>query len=173
MLRASTITRVTICTATLLALMVVAAILVAYPSAADAGHRPPRILGLRTISSDFSVDETTERLQDEITARGLGIFAVVDHGANADSVGLELPPTKLILFGSPTVGTLLMQSNQTIGIDLPLKILVWEDDRGRVLIGYNTAGFLRTRHRIFDQDQVFENIAAALEGIAQGAAYDD
>ena len=126
--------------------------------------------GLTTLESDFDVKETVLNLQDEIQDRGLGIFAIIDHAANAEGVGMELRPTTLILFGSPMVGTVLMQSEQTIGIDLPLKFLVWEDACGEVLIGYNSTKFLKKRHKIKDRDQVFENIANALDAIAQAAA---
>ena len=129
-----------------------------------------RAKGLTTLESDFDVDETVLRLQDEILDRGLGIFAIIDHAAAAASVGMELRPTTLILFGSPTVGTVLMQSEQTIGIDLPLKYLVWEDACGKVRVGYNSTKFLKKRHKIKDRDQVFENIATALDAIAQAAA---
>jgi len=126
--------------------------------------------GLTTLESEFDVDETVSRLETEITNRPLGIFAIIDHADNAASVGMELRPTTLILFGSPTVGTVLMQSEQTIGIDLPLKYLVWEDACGNVRIGYNSTKFLKKRHKIKDRDQVFENIANVLDAIAQAAA---
>jgi uncharacterized protein (DUF302 family) len=100
----------------------------------------------------------------------LGIFAIIDHADNAASAGMELRPTVLILFGNPAVGTVLMQSEQTIGIDLPLKYLVWKDACGEVQIGYNSTKFLKKRHKIKDRDQVFENIANVLDAIAQAAA---
>jgi uncharacterized protein (DUF302 family) len=131
-----------------------------------------RAKGLTTLESDFDVVETVARLQEEILDRGLGIFAIIDHAANAEGVGMELRPTTLILFGSPAVGTVLMQSQQTIGIDLPLKYLVWEDACGKVRVGYNSTKFLKKRHKIKDRDQVFENIANALNAIAQAAAED-
>ena len=131
-----------------------------------------RAKGLTTVESDFDVAETVSRLETEITNRPLGIFAIIDHAANAEDVGLELRPTTLILFGSPTVGTVLMQSEQTIGIDLPLKYLVWEDACGKVRIGYNSTEFLKRRHRIKDRDQVFENIENTLDSIAEAAAKD-
>ena len=131
-----------------------------------------RTKGLTTVESDFDVAETVSRLETEITNRPLGIFAIIDHAAHAEDVGLELRPTTLILFGSPTVGTVLMQSEQTIGIDLPLKYLVWEDACGKVRIGYNSTEFLKRRHRIKDRDQVFENIENTLDSIAEAAAKD-
>ena len=129
-----------------------------------------RAKGLTTLESDFDVDETVLRLQEEILDRGLGIFGIIDHAENANGIGEVLRPTTLIFFGSPTVGTVLMQSEQTIGIDLPLKFLVWEDACGEVLIGYNSTKFLKKRHKIKDRDQVFENIANVLDAIAQAAA---
>ncbi|MDJ0736669.1 MAG: DUF302 domain-containing protein [Nostocaceae cyanobacterium] len=127
---------------------------------------------LQTIESQYSVEETVSRLQKEIKDRKLGIFATIDHAANAADVDLELPPTTLIIFGSPVVGTVLMQNQQTIGIDLPLKYLVWQDACGTVRIGYNTTRFLKIRHRIRDTDEVFNNIENALNAIAQKAARD-
>ena len=129
-----------------------------------------RARGLTTLESDFDVEDTVSRLEAEIMNRGLGIFAIIDHAANAASVDMELRPTTLILFGSPAVGTILMQSEQTIGIDLPLKYLVWEDACGEVQIGYNSTKFLKKRHKIKDRDQVFENIANVLDAIADQAA---
>lgn len=132
-----------------------------------------RISGFRSIRSDFSVEETVARLQAEITSRGLGIFGTIDHAAGAASVDLELRPTTLIIFGNPTLGTLLMQSNQTIGIDLPLKALVWEDECEVVRIGYNKAHTLARRHDITDKDKVIDNAENALRAIVSAAASDE
>lgn len=129
-----------------------------------------RIYGLTTISSNYSAAETLERLQSAILDRGLAVIAVIDHAANAANVGLELRPTTLILWGSATIGTQIMQSEQTVGIDVPLKFLVWENKKGDVHISYNTADFIQHRHRVRDNDDVFDTISGALESISTGAA---
>ena len=93
--------------------------------------------GLITLPSSFGPKETMIRLQAEVRARGMTIFSHIDHAAGASAVGLELRPTDLLIFGAAKVGTPLMQSAQTIGIDLPLKALVWQDAQGAVHLTYN------------------------------------
>ncbi|HEX4228172.1 MAG TPA: DUF302 domain-containing protein [Bryobacteraceae bacterium] len=95
-----------------------------------------------------SVDETLARLQKLLEAKSVHIFAVVDHSGEAEKAGLRMPNTKLIIFGSPKAGTPLMLSAPTIAIDLPLKILIWEDSDGKVWLGYNSADFLSGRHHV-------------------------
>lgn len=124
---------------------------------------------LRFVTSPYSVAETVTNLQREIEARGLRVMTTVDHAANAASVERELPPTQLLLFGNPNIGTGLMQRNQTIGIDLPQKFLVWEDDTGTVQIAYDNPAYLGARHKIVDADEVLENIAGALAAITAAA----
>lgn len=131
-----------------------------------------RAKGLEITESEFSVAETVERVKAEIAARPLNLIKEIDHAANADSVGEELRPTTLLIFGNPAVGTPLMQSNQTIAIDLPQKFLVWEDECGTVRIGYNDPSYLRKRHRIRDRDENFDNISNVLATIAHEAAVD-
>lgn len=126
--------------------------------------------GIQTVESENSFNVTLENLRAEITSRPLGIFGEVDHQANAVNAGLELGPTTLVIFGNPTVGTSLMQSNQAIGIELPLKMLVWEDDCGVVRIDYNRPFFLRQRFKIKDKNDVFKNVRDVLDAIATGAA---
>ena len=96
----------------------------------------------------------------------LKIIAQLDHQANASSVGLTLHPTRLILFGNPKLGTPLMQKNQMIGLDLPQKILIWEDDHGMVKVSYNNPEFLKSRHNIGDQEDIFTTISNALGAIS-------
>lgn len=86
------------------------------------------------------------RLEAAVSARGMTVFARVDHAAGAIAAGLELRPTDLLIFGSPKGGTALMQSVQTIGIDLPLKMLVWQDESGATWLSYNDPGWLAERH---------------------------
>ena len=102
--------------------------------------------GLIQVPSDFSVAQTITRLIAAVTSKGMTIFAVVDHGDGAEIAGLNLRPTQLVLFGSPKGGTPLMQVNQTAGIDLPLKALVWEDADRKVWLGYNDPAWIAQRH---------------------------
>ena len=121
--------------------------------------------GLTTIPSAFSVRETIDRLERIATARGLRVFARLDHAAGAAQVGLALRPTELILFGHPRGGTPLMQERQTAGLDLPLKALVWEDAEGHVWLTSNEVGWLAQRHGLTAQSSA---AVAALDA-GQGA----
>jgi uncharacterized protein (DUF302 family) len=96
--------------------------------------------------SAHSVDETVARLQAALRARGVTLFALVDHGGEAARVGLEMPPTKLLIFGSPKAGTALMLAAPRSALDLPLKILVWEDAGGSVRVSWNSPRYLAERH---------------------------
>ena len=123
--------------------------------------------GIVELPSRHSVDETVRRLSDLLQARGIKLFLVVDHSAEAAGAGLAMPPTKLVIFGSPKAGTPLMLAAPTAAIDLPLKVLVREDAEGRVWVGYNTPEYLRARHG-FPEDLV-QNVAA-VEALARAAA---
>lgn len=114
-----------------------------------------------------SVDETLQRLEKILRSRGLTIFAVVDHSGEAARVGLQLPPTKLVIFGSPKAGTPLMQAAPSVAIDLPLKILVWEDGDGKRWASYNTPEYLRERHGF--PVELTHNIAAVAVLAAEAA----
>jgi uncharacterized protein (DUF302 family) len=111
-----------------------------------------------------------DRLQAEIRALGMTVFARIDHAAGAAEVGLTLPPTELIIFGNARGGTPLMQSVQTVGIDLPLKALVWEDTAGKTWLSYNEPGWIAQRHGIANAEPVVSKIAAALSAISRKAA---
>jgi uncharacterized protein (DUF302 family) len=114
--------------------------------------------GIVTLASNHAVDETTARLQRAMQDKGLTLFALVDHGGEAAKVSMKMPPTKLLIFGSPKAGTPLMIASPSIAIDLPLKLLVWEDTAGRVWISYNSAEYLRDRHHL--PRELVQNIAA-------------
>jgi uncharacterized protein (DUF302 family) len=116
--------------------------------------------GLITIRSGNSVKVTVDRLEADLKAKGITVFARIDHAAGAVSAGMPLRPTELLIFGNPKAGTPLMQANQTIGIDLPLKVLVWEDAGGSVWITYNDPAWLAQRH------QLGNNGAAAVKAMA-------
>jgi len=107
--------------------------------------------------SNHSVEQTVERLKNILQAKGVMLFALVDHSGEAEKVGMKMPPTKLLIFGNPKAGTPLMLAAPSIAIDLPLKILIWEDARGKVWISYNSADYLRERHGL--PTDLLQNIA--------------
>jgi uncharacterized protein (DUF302 family) len=127
--------------------------------------------GLVTISSNHSVKETLDRLVDDLKSKNITVFARVDHAAGAASVGMPLRPTELLIFGNPKAGTPLMQSNQTIGIDLPLKVLGWEDAGGKVWLMYEDLRWVAERHRLSPATHAnVEALATALGNLARAAA---
>jgi uncharacterized protein (DUF302 family) len=109
------------------------------------------------------------RLRAEVKAKGMTIFAHIDHAAGATAVGLSLPPTELLIFGNAKGGTPLMQANQTIGIDLPLKALVWQDQSGKTWLSYNDPTWLATRHGL-DRERAVDAMASGLSALAGAAA---
>jgi uncharacterized protein (DUF302 family) len=119
--------------------------------------------------SKYSVKETVDRLAAALKDKGTTPVARVDHAAAAKGVGLELRPTEVLLFGNPRLGTPLMQANRHIAIDLPMKMLVWEDDAGKVWIGYTSPETLKTRHKLEGRDDVLKSMAGALEAFAIAA----
>jgi uncharacterized protein (DUF302 family) len=122
--------------------------------------------GLITIPSNFGPEETVNRLEKEIISQGINVFAHIDHAAGAGGVGMTLRPTTVILFGNPRGGTPFMQANQTIGIDLPLKALVWEDASGKTFLSYNDPAWLAKRHGITGLERATTTMSAALNTIA-------
>ncbi len=127
--------------------------------------------GLVTLESRHPAAETSERIKAEIEKRGMSIFARVDHAAAARAAGMELRPTEVLMFGNPRAGTPLMQADQTIGIDLPLKLLVWEDGAGKVWVSYNDPVWLGARHGLpAGEDDRLKGMAAGLQAIASAAA---
>jgi uncharacterized protein (DUF302 family) len=126
--------------------------------------------GLTTIASSFGPKETTDRLEAEISAKGMTVFARIDHRAGAADAGLELRPTNLIIFGNARGGTPLMQASQTSGIDLPLKALVWQDAAGKTSISYNEPSWIVQRHGLGVTAEIVDNMAAALSAISRKAA---
>lgn len=113
--------------------------------------------GLITRASRHSVDETLERLNGIIGAMGVTVFALVDHSGEAAKVGMKMCPTKLLIFGNPKSGTPLMLASPSIAIDLPLKVLVWEDADGRAWLSYNSSAYLQGRHKL--PQELVQNIA--------------
>jgi uncharacterized protein (DUF302 family) len=124
--------------------------------------------GLITVKSPHSPKDTMDRLEALLQQKGMTIFARIDHAAGAAKVGKTLRATELLIFGNPQGGTPFMECNQTVGIDLPLKALVWEDASGQVWLGYNDPAFLAQRHGV-PQCPVVENMKKALAGFTQEA----
>src|SRR5271169_3862337 len=102
--------------------------------------------GIINKASNHSVDETVEKLKGILQAKGVKLFALVDHSGEAEKVGMNMRPTKLLIFGNPKGGTPMMIAAPSIAIDLPLKILIWEDDQEKVWVSYNTPEYLAERH---------------------------
>lgn len=127
--------------------------------------------GLIITQSKFGPRDVIARLEEEIKAKGLTIFAAIDHAAGAAAVSLPLRFTYVLIFGSAKSGTPLMQDMQTIGIDLPLKILVWEDAEGRTWLGYNDPRWLSARHRLGSgSESTVAAMAALLNALVTKAA---
>jgi len=124
---------------------------------------------LVTKKSSHSVSVTADRFAAALKEKGITLVARVNHAGAAKKVGMELRPTELLIFGNPKLGTPLMQSNQTAGIDLPLKALVWQDAKGDVWIGYVAPDAIVARHGIADRAEVVKKMTGALEGLSAGA----
>jgi uncharacterized protein (DUF302 family) len=126
--------------------------------------------GLITLRSAFDPKETMARLEAEVRAKGMTVFAHIDHAAGATAAGLPLRPTDLLIFGAAKGGTPLMQAVQTVGIDLPLKALVWQDDTGATFVSYNDPAYLTHRHGLGESAKpVVEAMSGALKAIATKA----
>jgi uncharacterized protein (DUF302 family)/uncharacterized membrane protein YidH (DUF202 family) len=113
--------------------------------------------GIVDVPSNHSVDQTVERFKGILNAKGVTLFALVDHSGEAEKVGMKMPPTKLLIFGSPKGGTPVMLAAPSIAIDLPLKVLVWEDSSGKVWASYNSPAYLQQRHDV--PDELMQNLA--------------
>ena len=129
----------------------------------------PNQQGLVVIDGSYTLAETEARLVAALDAAGLKVAARIDHQANAGSVGLDLAPMVLFIFGNPKAGTGLIEKEPTLGIDLPLKMLVW-DDKGKVKIAYNDPAYLARRHGLDASLPVLAQIATALQRFAAAAA---
>ncbi|VFU11073.1 DUF302 domain-containing protein [Methylocella tundrae] len=120
--------------------------------------------GVITVSSPHTVEETVSRFEAALKAHKVTLFAKIDHAAGAGEAGMTLRPTLLLIFGSPRTGTPLMQHNQEIGLDLPMKALIWQDADGKVWLSSNDPAWLVRRHRL--GDAVEETVAALENGLA-------
>jgi uncharacterized protein (DUF302 family) len=122
--------------------------------------------GLVTLPSAHGVTATIERLRALLAQKGIEVFAHIDHAAGARQVGLPLRPTQVLIFGNPNAGTPLMQSRQTIGLDLPLRVLVWEDADGKAWLTYRAVADAARRHQIADRGQAVKGLDDGLAGLA-------
>ena len=138
------------------------AVLLTFASVASAAD------GLISVKSPHSAKVTMDRLEGLVKQRGLSVFARIDHAAGAAKVGKSLRPTELLIFGNPQGGTPFMECAQSVGIDLPLKALVWEDSSAQVWLGYNDPAFLAQRHAV-PQCPVVDTLRKALAGLADAA----
>ncbi|NBC31850.1 MAG: DUF302 domain-containing protein [Alphaproteobacteria bacterium] len=139
------------------------------PGAAPAHAQSPGTADLITHDSPYPVPETVDRLESVLEDAGLRIFARIDHALGAASVDSALPPTQLLIFGNPQIGTPLMQAERTIGLDLPLRALVWQDSDGQVHISYTDPAALKERYGVTGQDAIFERMTGALANFVSSA----
>ena len=137
----------------------------AITASASAAHA---VDGLVEVESAYGVPETMDRLQELVEQRGLTVFARIDHAAGAAKIGTSMRPTQLLIFGNPQGGTPFMTCAQTVGIDLPLKALVWQDADARVWVGYNDPAFVAARHGVEDCP-VVDNLERALTSLVAAA----
>lgn len=142
-------------------LAVIAAVLLVSPVSAEA---------LKVRETTLSVKDSTDRLVAAIEAKGLKVAARIDHAAGAKAAGMEMPPTEVVIFGNPKLGTALMLANPQIAVDLPLKIVIWQAAPGKTAIGYTVPDALKARFDIKDKDPLFASMGEALEGFASVAA---
>jgi uncharacterized protein (DUF302 family) len=135
-----------------------------------ASDSSPVVKGLTTVPSSFGPSQTMDRLEAEIRASEMEVFVRIDHAAGAAEVGLPLQPTELIIFGNARGGTPLMQSVQTVGIDLPLKALAWQDPAGKTWISYNEPKWIVQRHGVAGVESTIDKMADLLAAIAKEAS---
>ena len=125
---------------------------------------------LVTLPSAHSAADTVHRCKSLLGEKNIQVFADIDHAAGAKQVGLSLRPTRVLIFGNPLAGTPLMQSRQTIGLDLPLRVLVWEDEAGKVWLTYRRPESVAQRHHVVDRDEAVNKLSAGLATLAREAA---
>ena len=123
--------------------------------------------GIVSLLSNHSVEQTLEKLEDVLVSKGVKIFALIDHSGEAEKAGLKMRPTKVVIFGNPKAGTPVMLASPSLAIDLPLKIMIWEDSQGRVQVSYNSPAYLQERHRVPEE---LMGALRAVEGLAEAAA---
>lgn len=132
----------------LTAALLLALAIFAAPTFAATGSSPLKAEGVVTVKSKFSVIHTVDRLKTILTKKGMTIFAEVNHAKGAKSVGIDIPPTQLIIFGNPKVGAPLVSCSRSIAIDLPQKMLIWQDRAKQVWLSYNDPVYIADRHSV-------------------------
>lgn len=125
--------------------------------------------GLNTVESPFDVATTIDKLTAALESKGMTIFGRVNHAANAEKVDLPLRPTEVLIFGNPKLGTPMMNCAPTMAIDLPQKMLAWQDADGQTHLGWNDPAWLQARHGIEGCDEVLQKVSAALANFAKAA----
>lgn len=125
--------------------------------------------GLVSVESPHDVATTIDKLSAALESKGMSIFGRINHAQNAEKAELSLRATEVLIFGNPKIGTPLMNCAQTIAIDLPQKMLAWEDENGQVFLGYNDPMHLKTRHGVQGCDNVLETVSGALKNFAKAA----
>jgi uncharacterized protein (DUF302 family) len=125
---------------------------------------------LVTVESKFPVKESLDRLSAELEKRGIKVAGRINHADGAKAVGMDLPPIEVMMFGNPKLGTPLMQSNPAVGIELPMKVLAWQDKAGKVWLGYQAPQAIAAKHAIKDRDEVVQALAVTLSGLVKAAS---
>lgn len=125
--------------------------------------------GVVNVKSSHSIKKTADRLESILEKKGMTVFIRINHAEGAKKIGKKLRPTELLIFGNPKVGTKLMQCSQSIGLDLPLKALVWESEGGQVWLTYNDPKYLADRHGIAECGSVIKKVENALKNFAKAA----
>ncbi|MQX35008.1 DUF302 domain-containing protein [Roseospira navarrensis] len=154
---------------TALAPFALAAALIVAPAAPSLADAHGETDGLVRLQSPHSVEETIARLKAAVEAKGIRVFADIPHTANAAAMDLEMPPVHLLIFGSPKIGAPLMSAAPSIGIDLPIKALAWQDADGQVWLAYNDPAYLADRHGLDADMKPFQGMAKALSGFTAQA----
>jgi len=126
--------------------------------------------GVIDVPSDFTVQETADRLEGILKEKGMTVFKRIKHSEGAADVGVDLRATELILFGNPEVGSPLMKCSQSVAIDLPQKALIWEDEKKKVWISYNDPGYLEKRHGVSGCEEILSRVEKALAGMTRAAS---
>lgn len=125
--------------------------------------------GLQSVESSFDVATTIDKLTAVLESKGMSVFGRVNHAANAEKAGMALRPTELLIFGNPKIGTPLMLCAQSIAIDLPQKMLAWQDESGKTYLGWNDPAHLKGRHQVEGCDEVLGKVSGALANFAKAA----
>lgn len=128
--------------------------------------------GVKQVESPHDVAATIDKLAAVLESKGMSVFGRVNHAANAEKAGLSLRPTELLIFGNPKIGTPLMNCAQSVALDLPQKMLAWQDESGKVYLSWNDPQYLQTRHEIEGCDEILKKVSGALANFAQAATSD-